>query len=134
MKPIHDMPSLCTVVLSALWAEDDLPSDDEHSNSSTISSTTSTWESQRQLDFMNYCHTIFSQLNVSCSVIYTSLKYIQNYLERTNQKPAYGAERAIFMVALLLAYKFVEDCGTLDATVWARASMIPVPMLVKLEK
>lgn len=44
-----------------------------------------------------------------------SLKYIQNYLERTHQKPAYGAERAIFMVALLLAYKFVEDCGTLDA-------------------
>lgn len=71
MKPIHDMPSLCTVVLSALWAEDDVPDDDEYSSNSAASSTASSWESQRQLDFLNYCHAIFSQLNVSCSVIYT---------------------------------------------------------------
>lgn len=44
-----------------------------------------------------------------------SLKYVQTYAQSNTPPPTYGSERSLFLTALLLAYKFVEDCGTVDS-------------------
>ncbi|KAI7880053.1 hypothetical protein K492DRAFT_147648 [Lichtheimia hyalospora FSU 10163] len=116
LRPPQDLPSLCTIVVSTLWQ---------------------LWDDARRLEFHTYCQSILSYLNISPSVIYTSLKYVQNYLSslptsiRTTL--AYGSEKAIFVIALLLAYKYVEDCGSVDTNYWSQASMIPVSALRKME-
>ncbi|CDH57377.1 predicted protein [Lichtheimia corymbifera JMRC:FSU:9682] len=129
LRPPQDLPSLCTIVVSTLWVQ--------YHPSSTKAVQQQLWDDARRLEFHTYCQSILSYLNISPSVIYTSLKYVQNYLSslptsiRTTL--AYGSERAIFVIALLLAYKFVEDCGSVDTNYWSQASMIPISALRKME-
>ncbi|KAI9311279.1 hypothetical protein BX666DRAFT_1999855 [Dichotomocladium elegans] len=122
----QDLPTLCTIVFSSLWVQH------QTSNKQLL------WDDSRRLELHTYCQSLLSYLNVSPSVVYTSLMYVQKYLVslpptiRTDQL-VYGSERGIFTISLLLAYKFVEDCGSVDTRLWSQVSMIPVPSLRKME-
>ncbi|KAI8148674.1 hypothetical protein BJV82DRAFT_592934 [Fennellomyces sp. T-0311] len=127
LRSAHELPNLCTIVVSTLWNQYP-PRQKSHDNS---------WDDTRRLEFHTFCQAVLGYLNMSSAVVYTSLKYVQKYLSSlspsTRKTLMHGSERPIFMVALMLAYKFVEDCGSVDANYWSRASMIPVSALVKME-
>ncbi|KAI9497004.1 hypothetical protein BDB00DRAFT_49560 [Zychaea mexicana] len=127
LRSAQELPNLCTVVVSSLWNQYP-PRQKSHDNS---------WDDARRLEFHTFAQAVLSYLNMSPAVVYTSLKYVQKYLSSlppsTRKTLMHGSERPIFMVALMLAYKFVEDCGSVDANYWSRASMIPVSALVKME-
>ncbi|KAI9274485.1 hypothetical protein BDA99DRAFT_533121 [Phascolomyces articulosus] len=127
LRSVQELPNLCTVIVASLWNQYP-PRQKSYDNS---------WDDTRRLEFHTFCQAVLTYLNMSPAVVYTSLKYVQKYLSSlsssTRKSLMHGSERPIFMVALMLAYKFVEDCGSVDANYWSRASMIPVSALVKME-
>ncbi|KAI7856060.1 hypothetical protein BDC45DRAFT_555909 [Circinella umbellata] len=127
LRSAQELPNLCTVIVSSLWNQ--YPARQKSYDNS--------WDDTRRLEFHTFCQAVLNYLNMSPAVVYTSLKYVQKYLSSlpsaTRKTLMHGSERPIFMVALMLAYKFVEDCGSVDANYWSRASMIPVSALVKME-
>ncbi|KAI9310900.1 hypothetical protein BX666DRAFT_1115931 [Dichotomocladium elegans] len=122
LKSIRDMPGVCTVVVSALWGK--------HTDS------LQPWNDQRRLEFYVFCQHLFTYINVSPAVVYTSIRYVKRYLGNAPARESlmlHGAERSIFMAALLLAYKVVEDCGIVDVKYWSQIGTIPVQALNQLE-
>ncbi|CDH49674.1 predicted protein [Lichtheimia corymbifera JMRC:FSU:9682] len=106
MKPIQDMPGVCLAIVSDLWSK--------HTHRQVP------WDDARRLNFYNYCQYLTTYINVSPAVVYTSLHYIKRYLQAidscTRQKmlSVQGSEKSLFMAALLLAFKIVEDWGCVD--------------------
>ncbi|KAI7871055.1 hypothetical protein BDF14DRAFT_1767930 [Spinellus fusiger] len=112
--PHQELPDLCAVVLQSLWRSDP-------------------WQDQRYLHLSAFCRTLLVIVEASPTVVYTSLKYVQNFLATPPNRSLYGSERSIFTVALMLAHKYLENDVSPDPEYWSQASLIPVAELVCLE-
>ncbi|CDS07291.1 hypothetical protein LRAMOSA01240 [Lichtheimia ramosa] len=125
MKAIQDMPGVCLAIVSDLYSK--------HNNRQVP------WDDARRLNFYNYCQYLTTYINVSPAVVYTSLHYIKRYLQSidscTRQKmlSVQGSEKSLFMAALLLAFKIVEDWGCVDMKYWSQISMLSVTELTRIE-
>ncbi|CEG65844.1 hypothetical protein RMATCC62417_02542 [Rhizopus microsporus] len=82
----------------------------------------------RQKNLTVFCYKLLSCIDISPSVIYTGLKYIQSILANNYQCVD---EYSLFTVTLLLAYKYTEDYS--PPNMWSFVSMIPVKTLISLE-
>ncbi|KAI8380259.1 hypothetical protein BD560DRAFT_387608 [Blakeslea trispora] len=96
------------------------------------------WDMDRLMNFSLFCHRLVVELNLSTSVVYTSLKYFQSILANSINEyniidlSDIAHEYSLFTVSLILAYKFLED-NPLYMRQWSFVSMIPVEELVMLE-
>ncbi|KAI9310640.1 hypothetical protein BX666DRAFT_1882362 [Dichotomocladium elegans] len=86
---MDNYPHIATAVSSWLWNEQGSP-----------------WACEQAFDFFLFCQEFLAAVNVSPSVVFLGLKYMQRY---QSQLACNTSKRQLFAVSIRLAYKYLED-------------------------